>query len=84
LIIKPTKAGGWVDSNGPMIGAAVERDGGVISESVAVERSPTALAAVGQLAVHGVALLPGETTGLGQAVGGVPVVLLPGAPAACL
>ena len=114
LIIKPTKAGGWVDSNGPMIGAAVERDGGVISESVAVERSPTAiaaalvktgvdivlviggtgrggddhaaaaLAAVGQLAVHGVALLPGETTGLGQTVGGVPVVLLPGAPAACL
>jgi len=45
LIIKPTKAGGWVDSNGPMIGAAVERDGGVISESVAVERSPTAIAA---------------------------------------
>jgi len=48
------------------------------------DHAAAALAAVGQLAVHGVALLPGETTGLGQTVGGVPVVLLPGAPAACL
>jgi molybdopterin molybdotransferase len=35
------------------------------------------------LAVHGVALRPGETAGAGRAAG-VPVFLLPGAPADCL
>jgi molybdopterin molybdotransferase len=42
-----------------------------------------ALMDVGVLAVHGVALRPGETAGAGRA-GGVPVFLLPGPPADCL
>jgi molybdopterin molybdotransferase len=45
--------------------------------------SATALAETGELAIHGVALRPGETAGAGRAAG-VPVFLLPGAPAACL
>ena len=48
------------------------------------DHAAAALAAAGKCAIHGVALLPGETTGLGHNVGGVRVVLLPGAPAACL
>jgi molybdopterin molybdotransferase len=40
-------------------------------------------AAGGTLALHGVALRPGETAGLG-AIGPVPVILLPGEPLACL
>jgi molybdopterin molybdotransferase len=114
LIMKPTKAGPSADSKGPMICVAVERDGGVIRESVTVERdrmtiratlvkteadivlviggtgpgsddhSAPALADAGELAIHGVALRPGETAGLGRTVSGVPVVLLPGAPASCL
>jgi molybdopterin molybdotransferase len=114
LIAKPAKAGTWEDSNGPMIRAAVERDGGVIGETLAVEHnqmairaalvefgadivlaiggtgpgiddhSAAALAEAGELAIYGLALRPGETTGLGRTVSGMPVVLLPGAPAACL
>jgi molybdopterin molybdotransferase len=42
-----------------------------------------ALAAAGELALHGVALRPGASAGLGVA-GGSPVVLLPGDPLACL
>jgi molybdopterin molybdotransferase len=42
-----------------------------------------ALAGVGELAMHGVAIRPGQTTGIGQA-GGIPVVLLPGRPTDCL
>jgi molybdopterin molybdotransferase len=113
LITKPSKTGAPEDSNSWMIRVAVERDGGVIEECVAVERdqmaiqaalvesdanialviggtgrgsddySAAALASVGELVIHGVALRPGETTGLGT-VNGVPVVLLPGAPASCL
>lgn len=41
------------------------------------------LAEVGTVAVHGVAMAPGGSAGCG-AVGGVPVVLLPGDPLACL
>jgi molybdopterin molybdotransferase len=48
------------------------------------DHSAAALAEAGELAIHGVALRPGETAGLGRTVSGVPVVLLPGAPAACL
>jgi molybdopterin molybdotransferase len=48
------------------------------------DHSAEALAAAGELAIHGVALRPGETSGLGRTVRGVPVVLLPGAPASCL
>jgi molybdopterin molybdotransferase len=43
-----------------------------------------ALAEAGELAVHGVALRPGETGGAGRTGRDVPVVLLPGAPIACL
>lgn len=42
-----------------------------------------ALAEAGNLAIHGVALQPGETTGLGDTSSGIPVILLPGSPAAC-
>jgi molybdopterin molybdotransferase len=48
------------------------------------DESAAALAAAGELAIHGVALRPGETVGLGRNASGVPVVLLPGSPAACL
>jgi molybdopterin molybdotransferase len=47
------------------------------------DQAAVALADAGELAIHGISLRPGETTGLGLA-GGIPVVLLPGAPAACL
>jgi molybdopterin molybdotransferase len=42
-----------------------------------------ALAEAGHLAIHGVALRPGETAGLGRISGGVFVALLPGTPAHC-
>ncbi len=45
--------------------------------------APLALADAGTLALHGVALRPGGSAGLGLAAG-VPVVLLPGEPMACL
>ena len=50
------------------------------------DEAPLALAEVGELALHGVALRPGGSAGLGVAgaEGAVPVVLLPGAPPACL
>ena len=114
LATKPAKAGAWTDSNGPMICAAVERDGGVIEKCAMVERdrsaitaavagsgidivlviggtgpgtddhSAAAIAGAGELTIHGVALRPGETAGLGRSSSGRPIVLLPGPPAACL
>ena len=48
------------------------------------DHSAPALAEAGELAMHGLALNPGETAGLGRSAAGVPVLLLPGAPAACL
>ncbi|HYD65004.1 molybdopterin molybdotransferase MoeA [Azospirillum sp.] len=45
--------------------------------------APLALADAGTLAIHGVALRPGDSAGLGLA-GSMPAVLLPGEPAACL
>jgi molybdopterin molybdotransferase len=48
------------------------------------DQSAAALAEAGDLAIHGLALHPGETAGLGLTAAGVPVLLLPGAPAACL
>jgi molybdopterin molybdotransferase len=48
------------------------------------DRSVAALAAAGSLDIHGVALIPGDTAGFGYDAGGVPVLLLPGSPAACL
>jgi molybdopterin molybdotransferase len=114
LIAKPSKVGASEDSNGCMVRAAVERDGGIVEECAAVDRdqmairatlvgsgadialviggtgrgpddhSAAALASAGELAIHGVALRPGETTVLGRTASGVLVVLLPGAPASCL
>jgi molybdopterin molybdotransferase len=48
------------------------------------DRSAAALAAAGELALHGVALRPGETAGFGRTAAGLPALLLPGAPADCL
>ena len=48
------------------------------------DRAAPALSAAGELAIHGVAIRPGETTGLGRTAAGVLVVLLPGSPPACL
>lgn len=42
-----------------------------------------ALAAVGEVAMHGIALRPGESAALGLA-GGRPVIALPGIPLACM
>ncbi|HYH38652.1 MAG TPA: molybdopterin-binding protein [Azospirillum sp.] len=46
------------------------------------DEAPLALAEAGTLALHGLALRPGDSAGLGR-VGDAPVVLLPGEPAAC-
>jgi molybdopterin molybdotransferase len=103
-----------VDSNGPMLRAAVERDGGIVAEIAPPPRAQSSLAAafaaaagdlvltvggtgpgredhaaaalaeIGEILFHGVTLCPGETAGLGHTGKGVPVVLLPGMPAACL
>lgn len=48
------------------------------------DEAAAAVADVGELAIHGVALHPGESAALGRNGAGVPVVLLPGAPAGCL
>jgi molybdopterin molybdotransferase len=102
------------DINGPMTRALVERDGGVVADTVTAERSQqgirsalggegvdvvlviggtgpgtddhaaAALSKAGELAFHGVAFKPGETSGLGRAQNGVPIMLLPGSPVACL
>jgi molybdopterin molybdotransferase len=47
------------------------------------DAAPVALAELGELALHGVALRPGGSVALGVAAG-APVVLLPGDPLACL
>jgi molybdopterin molybdotransferase len=104
-IVAAARWGGSVDSNGPMVRAAVERDGGLIVESSLVESlvaaadmvlviggagrgredgAAAALAASGTVEIHGVALVPGEAAGFGHTAAGVPVMLLPGMPAACL
>jgi molybdopterin molybdotransferase len=48
------------------------------------DATAAALAEAGELAIHGVAVNPGESVGLGRTDTGAPVFLLPGAPAACL
>ena len=45
--------------------------------------APLALTEVGTLSMHGIALHPGGSTGMGS-VGSVPVLLLPGSPLDCL
>jgi molybdopterin molybdotransferase len=47
------------------------------------DHAAAALAEAGELVIHGIALRPGATAGIGLA-SGIPVVLLPGTPAACL
>ncbi len=47
------------------------------------DEAPLALREAGRLDIHGVALRPGGSLGLGT-VGDVPVILLPGDPLACL
>jgi len=47
------------------------------------DEAPLALATTGTLSLHGIAVRPGGSTGLGS-VGPVPVVLLPGKPLDCL
>jgi molybdopterin molybdotransferase len=46
------------------------------------DEAPLALAKVGELAIHGVALRPGGSAGMGLA-GSTPVLLLPGDPLGC-
>lgn len=112
IVVAP--ASSVIDGNGPMCRGLIQRDGGVVTQTVIVERSPpgirdalgaedadlilviggtgrggedhaaAALAETGELAIHGIAMRPGETTGLGRTRGDVPVILLPGTPAACL
>jgi molybdopterin molybdotransferase len=48
------------------------------------DHAAAVLAEASELAIHGIALRPGETSGLGRIRGTVPVILLPGSPAACL
>jgi molybdopterin molybdotransferase len=47
------------------------------------DEAPLALAEAGRLSLHGVALRPGGSVGMGTA-GGAPAILLPGEPLACL
>lgn len=47
------------------------------------DEAAAALAREGELAIHGLAMHPGDTAGLGR-VGEMPVALLPGMPLACL
>ncbi|HEX3860537.1 MAG TPA: molybdopterin molybdotransferase MoeA [Stellaceae bacterium] len=120
FVARPPHSVAWDDGNGPMLRAAIERDGGVVDCVATIDRNrnaiqkvlddgtggcdtgadivlvtggtgagaddhaPAALAAAGELAVHGIALSPGETTALGRSRSGVPIVLLPGVPASCL
>ncbi|MDB5408436.1 MAG: molybdopterin biosynthesis protein [Rhodospirillales bacterium] len=48
------------------------------------DEAASALAECGEVAIRGVALLPGEAAGMGRNSGGVPVFLLPGAAPASL
>lgn len=48
------------------------------------DHAAASLAQAGELVFRGVALRPAETAGVGRTAAGVPVFLLPGAPAACL
>jgi molybdopterin molybdotransferase len=47
------------------------------------DEAPVALASAGELAIHGIAMRPGGSAGMGR-VGLIPVFLLPGDPLACL
>lgn len=47
------------------------------------DEAPLALGAAGNLFIHGIAMRPGGSTGMGS-VGSIPVILLPGSPLDCL
>jgi molybdopterin molybdotransferase len=47
------------------------------------DETPLTIAEMGYLAIHGIALRPGGSAGMGE-VGAAPVLLLPGDPLACL
>ena len=84
--------GGVVDLRGPLeraaLTAALAEPGADLILACgrtglgADDIAPLALADAGTLALHGVALRPGDSAALGS-VGAVPVCLLPGEPAAC-
>ncbi len=71
------------------IGGALETEGADIVLVIggtgpgACDHAAAALAEVGNLAIHGITLRPGETAGLGHTPNAA-VILLPGSPAACL
>jgi molybdopterin molybdotransferase len=109
----PLRPGLVYETNGLLLEALIERDGGSVVGALRVDRdrmalrdalsrvggdivfvvggtgrgprdtAAEALAAAGELALHGVALRPCETAGMGQTAAGTPVFLLPGAPPAC-
>ena len=101
-----------VNSNGPMLEALSQRDGGIVVNSCILpdnpelikqamledydillitggtsvgeeDLSPLLLAELGELAIHGVAMRPSRSTGMGS-IGNKLVFLLPGNPVACL
>jgi molybdopterin molybdotransferase len=110
----PSSSAAVYDTDGPLLRALVQRDGGILADLCHIDRdrrklhdaltapgldillvagatgngtddfAGAVLAEVGELAIHGVALSPGESAGMGRAGAGALVFLLPGAPAACL
>ncbi len=97
--------GGRDDIDGPMLRAAIARDGGLVvaaspadafaaaADIVLIvggtgfgrnDRAAELLADAGEIEIHGLALSPGETAGFGRTLSGMPVLLVPGTPAACL
>jgi molybdopterin molybdotransferase len=48
------------------------------------DHAAAAIAATGELAIHGVAVRPADTSGIGRLSSGALVLLMPGTPAACL
>lgn len=47
------------------------------------DETAAALRSIGEVVFHGLAITPGETAGLARTGRGVPVIMLPGTPAAC-
>jgi molybdopterin biosynthesis enzyme len=84
---QPTVA---VERTPQAIRSALEAEGADIvlvigcSGPAANAHAPSGLAAAGEFAIHGIALRPGETTGLGHIRKGLHVILLPSSPVACL
>ena len=81
---------GTVERDRSAIAAALAKPGADIAlliggtGSGTDDHSAAAVAEAGELSIHGVALRPGETAGLGRSANGLPIVLLPGPAAACL